>query len=214
MASNTCSINRGRSASGTNVTIGRGDSHRGEVGRFNGSIASTAPSASARRRRSPVGPLVAVALVASLVLTACSDDGGGQATDDALPTATLIDLQSEEAAAWPEGTPLVINLWASWCTPCRKEMPAFEEVSQEVEGEVTIVGVTDETDLDAARDAAEQAGVTYPLLVDEGQTVLVDLEVTGLPGTVFVDEDGTILERHLGAMTATDLTNAIEEHYG
>ena len=169
-----------------------------------------------RHRRRPVAAAVLVAvLVGVLGLSACSGDGGDGASGDPLPEATLIDLGTGEPASWPEaGTPVVVNLWASWCTPCRKEMPDFEEVSQELGDQVAIVGVTDETDLDAARDAADQAGVTYPLLVDEGQTVLVDLEVTGLPGTVFVDADGQVVGRHLGAMTADDLRGEIEERYG
>ena len=153
--------------------------------------------------------------MAGLVLPACSDGSGGEASGDPLPAAALVDLDTGEAASWPDdGTPVVVNLWASWCTPCRKEMPAFDEVSRRLDGEVTIVGVTDERDLDAARGAAEESGVTYPLLVDEDQTVLVDLGVTGLPGTVFVDAEGNVVGRHLGAMTASDLEQEIEDRYG
>ena len=85
--------------------------------------------------------------------------------------------------------------------------------SGKLDGEVAIVGVTDERDLDAARDAADQTGVTYPLLADEGQTLLVDLEVSGLPGTVFVDADGTVVDRHLGALSADQLRDKIEDLY-
>lgn len=150
----------------------------------------------------------------ALGLQACSSDGGSAGAGEPLPDATLVALDTGEAADWPgEGTPLVVNLWASWCTPCRKEMPAFDEVSRELDGEVAIVGVTDERDLDAARDAADQAGVTYPLLADEGQTLLVDLDVSGLPGTVFVDADGTVVDRHLGALSADQLRDKIEDLY-
>lgn len=155
-----------------------------------------------------------VAVLAALGLQGCST-GSDEAAATPLPEATLIELDTGEPTAWPDdGTPLVINLWASWCTPCRKEMPAFDEVSRELDGQLTIVGVTDESDLDAARDAADQAGVTYPLLVDEDQTVLVDLEITGLPGTVFVDAEGAVVGRHLGALTASQLRQEIEERYG
>lgn len=125
-----------------------------------------------------------------------------------------MDLETGNSTAWPDdGRPMVINFWASWCTPCRKEMPAFEQVANELGDQVTIIGVTDEADLDAARDAAAQAGVTYPLLVDEGLSVQADLDVTGLPATVFVDEDGTVVGKHLGALTEDELTTEIEDRY-
>ncbi len=93
-------------------------------------------------------------------------------------------------------------------------MPAFEEVSQDLDGKVVIVGVTDTLDLDGSREAADNAGVTYPLLVDEEQNLQVDLGIAGLPATVFVDEDGTIVGRHLGALTRDELTKEIEDRYG
>jgi thiol-disulfide isomerase/thioredoxin len=156
-------------------------------------------------------------LVAALVLVApaCAHDGG--ASGKPLPPATLTSLTTGKPASWEaeaEGRPLVINFWASWCTPCRREMPAFEEVHQRLGDQVAIVGVTDEDDGAASSEAAKAAGVTYPLLVDEDQTLLTDLRVTGLPGTVFVDADGRVVGRHLGALTEDQLTKEIEDRYG
>jgi thiol-disulfide isomerase/thioredoxin len=163
------------------------------------------------RGRTAVLAMLLVALVAGLVACGASDDGSGKA----LPDARLTDLRTEEAADWgAEGKPLVVNFWASWCTPCKKEMPAFEEVAQDLDGKVVIVGVTDTLDLDGSREAAEKAGVTYPLLVDEDQDLQSDLGIAGLPATIFVDEDGTIVGRHLGALTRDELTREIEERYG
>lgn len=155
--------------------------------------------------------VVALAVTAaSAGLSACtSPKEGGR-----LPTVALTDLRTGDDAAWPRGKPLVVNLWATWCAPCRKEMPAFEEVHAKVGDAVTIVGVTDDPKLDAARKAADVAGVTYPLLVDVDTRLMVDLGVAGLPATVFVDADGTVLGRHLGALTEQELTKEIEERYG
>jgi peroxiredoxin len=93
-------------------------------------------------------------------------------------------------------------------------MPAFEAVHQRLGDQVAIVGVTDEDDHAASANAAKKSGATYPLLVDEDQTLLTDLRVSGLPGTVFVDADGKVIGRHLGALTEAELTKEIKDRYG
>ena len=167
------------------------------------------------RRQGRPTPSVVLALFVALVATLVACGGSDEASGKDLPDAELTDLRTEEPADWgAEGKPLVVNFWASWCTPCKTEMPAFEEVAQELDGKVVIVGVTDTLDLDGSREAADNAGVTYPLLVDEEQNLQVDLGIAGLPATVFVDADGTIVGRHLGALTRDELTKEIEDRYG
>lgn len=171
-------------------------------------------AASSCRPRRPT-PVVVLALLFAILATLVACGGSDETSGKALPDAELTDLRTEEPADWgAEGKPLVVNFWASWCTPCKTEMPAFEEVSQDLDGKVVIVGVTDTLDLEGSRDAAEKAGVTYPLLVDEEQGLQSDLGIAGLPATVFVDEDGTIVGRHLGALTRDELTKEIEDRYG
>ena len=155
---------------------------------------------------------LATILVATLSLVACSrsDQGAGEQ----IPPAKLVDLQTAKPVDWPSnGKPTVVNFWASWCTPCRKEMPAFDAVASKLDGKVNIVGVTDDDDLAAAKAAAEKSGATYPLYRDVDQTLITDLNLSGLPGTVFLDEDGKVVGRHLGALTEAELTKQIEERY-
>lgn len=159
--------------------------------------------------------LAALAAVALIVLLApsCSHDAN-KATGTPLPDAKLTDLVTGKAADWPTGKPLVVNFWASWCTPCRAEMPAFDKVAARMGDKVTIIGVTDEDDHAASKKAAKAAGVSYPLLVDTDQVLMSSVGITNLPGTVFVDEDGTIIGRHFGALTEGQLTKEIEKRYG
>lgn len=171
---------------------------------------SSAPRPTARRSTLVVASVLLVALLGALAACSGSDD----ATGKALPKAKLTDLRTEEPADWgAEGRPMVVNFWASWCTPCKKEMPAFEAVAKELDGKVSIVGVTDTMDLDGSRTAADKAGVTYPLLVDE-DGLQSDLGIAGLPATIFVDADGKIVGRHLGALTQAELTEEIQKRYG
>ena len=177
---------------------------------------SAAPSSPRSPRTRPARRLLpasvaVVSLAVAVLLPACSKK---DQTGTPLPEATLVDLQTEEPASLPEGTPLVVNFWASWCTPCRKEMPAFQAVADAAGDQVAIVGITDEDDREASREAAADAGATYPLYVDVDQSLLTDLEISGLPGTVFVDEDGDVIGRHLGALTEDELVKEIEDRYG
>lgn len=165
-------------------------------------------------RRAPLRRAAAVAAVIGvLALAGCakSDDAGSTP----LPETQLVDLRTGKAADWDtDGKPLVVNLWASWCAPCKAEMPAIQRVSEKLGDQVAIVGVTDQKDLDAARKAAENAGVSYPLRVDEAQELQTDLGVVGLPATVFVDADGKIVGRHQGVLTEAKLLKEIEDRYG
>lgn len=162
-------------------------------------------------RSPPLALGVLIVLLLATVLTGC---GGGAPTETSLPEIAVSDLSTGRPATLAaEGTPLVINLWASWCTPCRTEMPAFQRVHEQLGDRVTLVGVTDETELDAARRVAAETEVSYPLLVDEDQRLLIDLGVAGLPGTVFIDGDGQVVGRHLGVLTEDELLREIEDHY-
>lgn len=172
---------------------------------------SSAPRRPARRSTLVVATVLLVAVLGALA--ACS--GSDESTGKDLPKAKLTDLRTEEPADWgAEGRPMVVNFWASWCTPCRAEMPAFDRVHRTLGDKVAIVGVTDEDDHEAAAQAAKKSGATYPLLVDEDQTLLTDLQLSGLPGTVFVDADGNVIGHHLGALTEEELTTQIEDRYG
>jgi cytochrome c biogenesis protein CcmG, thiol:disulfide interchange protein DsbE len=113
-----------------------------------------------------------------------------------------------------DGSPYVLNFWATWCDPCRKEMPAFEKVWQEYKSrDVTVVGVNINDDLDAARDFARKLGVTYPLVVDENDELATELGVKGLPQTFFVDAQGEIAGSgaRLGVVSEGELTRTIDQ---
>ena len=160
-------------------------------------------------RSSPWRSLVLVFAAISSLLAACSSTS----ETVKLPRVTLTDLTTGDKVDWPADRPLVINLWATWCAPCRKEMPAFQAVHEKLGDQVTIAGVSDDPDLDGARKAAKAAGVDYPLLVDIDSRLMVDLGIAGLPATVFVDENGTVLGKRLGAMTEAELRQEIEKRY-
>lgn len=89
--------------------------------------------------------------------------------------------------------PLVVNLWASWCRPCRDEMPHFAELHDKARGAVRVLGVDySDPSPSGALDLAREAGATYPLVADPDEQLRIPLRVRGLPMVVFVRRDGTV----------------------
>lgn len=103
------------------------------------------------------------------------------------------------------GKVVVLNFWASWCPPCRWEMPFFETISQEYkERGVIFLGVAISDTMEDASDFADSVGVTYPLALDAAGETARDYEVLGLPTTFLIDKDGAI-QRRLGAANEATL---------
>jgi cytochrome c biogenesis protein CcmG, thiol:disulfide interchange protein DsbE len=114
------------------------------------------------------------------------------------------------------GTPTVLNLWASWCGPCRDELPLLAKAQRAYGDRIRVIGVDfADSAPDAALELARRSGVTYPLLVDPGSRTKVPLRVIGLPQTVFVDAQGRMVATERSAFRSyADLTAAISKHLG
>ncbi len=112
------------------------------------------------------------------------------------------------------GRDLVVNFWASWCVPCRKEMPLLEATYRHEDGRVAIVGVATNDSPQAAAAFAAKLHVSYPLVSDQSAAVAERYGVYGLPTTVFVSPSGTVLGRHVGELHATTLQTALRAAFG
>lgn len=124
-------------------------------------------------------------------------------------TVTVVELLEE-------GRPLVLNIWAGACPPCRQEMPDFQDVYEEYEGRVTLFGaeVGALTNLGTPEDAVElleEHGITYPTGSSDDFELLLTLRVTGVPATYFVAPDGEILHRWTGMVTRDTLSRWVED---
>jgi cytochrome c biogenesis protein CcmG/thiol:disulfide interchange protein DsbE len=175
--------------------------------------------------RTLAGRLAAtVALVAVLGLAGCTGGGSGgtTATTRAEPLGTrplVARTQSQFQADLDalRGRVVVVNFWASWCVPCREEMPALEQASKayaEAGRPVTVIGV-DASDVrpEAAKFLGE-VGVTYPTVYDQQGLrggVAASWSVTALPQTWFVARDGSRAGRIAGRLTAEDLRGKVDE---
>ncbi len=157
-------------------------------------------------------PLLLVLTVA-LTLAACGPKSdGGSAADGERPTGTKIGFQAPDFAiprlgaegemtlAELKGKVVVLSFWASWCGPCRVEIPALEEAWQRSkEKDVVIVGISiDDTSSEASRFLAGFP-VTYPMLFDAaGDRVANPWKVMSLPTTIVLDKAGVVRLRHIG----------------
>lgn len=170
---------------------------------------------SARRRLlvALAAAVVAVAVVAAVGLlrsgTGANDRGEGPAP------ISLVDFDGDRfSLAEYRGTPVVVNFWASWCPSCAAEMPAFENVYQDVKGDVGFVGINNNDERSAAERLASDTGVTYRLAEDPGGEAFAAFGGTGMPTTVFINGDGRVVETVAGALSEDQLAALIEEHLG
>ncbi|CCH21965.1 TlpA family protein disulfide reductase [Micromonospora lupini] len=111
--------------------------------------------------------------------------------------------------------PAVINVWASWCPPCRKELPAFQRLSERAEGQLQVVGVNSRDSRSGAQSIGEDFGVRFPMLVDQGEALQRELKRNAIPLTLFVAADGQV--RHIDATGALDdakLAKLVRQHLG
>jgi cytochrome c biogenesis protein CcmG/thiol:disulfide interchange protein DsbE len=161
---------------------------------------------------------VAVVVVAAVVLVV-----GAARSVPVTPTpsgergpATAFAVENLQAGGSPVslgdygGTPVVLNFWASWCTPCRRELEAFGAVSEQTRGEVAFIALNTRDDSRAAAlKLLAATGVRFPSGYDPDGHLASAYELRGLPTTVFVSSDGRILAHHTGAMRREELEATI-----
>ncbi len=110
------------------------------------------------------------------------------------------------------GQPMVVNFWASWCAPCRDEMPVLQATWQEYQNEVLFVGVdTQETTrtYEPSEALMDQFSLTYPSGKDEDNNINVNYGLFGVPETFFIRADGTVSYRHSGPVTQEIMTEQL-----
>jgi thiol-disulfide isomerase/thioredoxin len=118
------------------------------------------------------------------------------------PGFTLMNLDGKKVSLSEyKGRPVLVNFWATWCGPCKVEMPWFEEFRKQYAGQgFEVLGLTDDADAgkDVITKVAQKAGVSYPILLTDGkvQTAYGGLDV--LPVSFYVDRNGVIVDETAG----------------
>jgi cytochrome c biogenesis protein CcmG/thiol:disulfide interchange protein DsbE len=113
------------------------------------------------------------------------------------------------------GTPLVVNVWASWCPPCIEELPLLNKVSRELKGEVDFIGINIEDDSTKALQLMQDFGISYPSVIDRSGDTRAPLTIPGPPVTYFVTSQGVISGRWDGAIPNEKTFNSLlQKHLG
>ncbi|MFQ5948471.1 MAG: TlpA family protein disulfide reductase [Acidimicrobiia bacterium] len=168
---------------------------------------------------------VTVALIGVIVLTVVStrsDDQGtnlpGAAPDSQTAPNFSVELLDGSNFSLTrhledDGRPVFLNLWASWCLPCRVEMPAIDEAAR-LHPKVLFLGVAVDDDPVAAEEFALEIGVAFPLGIDESGVVAARYPSLGLPATFLISSDGEIVRRIFGQIADDQIDALIAEHFG
>jgi cytochrome c biogenesis protein CcmG, thiol:disulfide interchange protein DsbE len=145
----------------------------------------------------------------------CPPTRPGPAAPDGLPDITLPCLGGgrDVHLAGLRGKPTVLNLWASWCTPCRDELPVLQEFYDRADGKVRMLGVDfEDTQPGAALQLLRQSGVTYPQVADFDKAIDEGLGRHPLPTTVLVDAEGRVVTTLPTKITSADqLADLVEQ---
>jgi cytochrome c biogenesis protein CcmG/thiol:disulfide interchange protein DsbE len=153
-------------------------------------------------------------VVTLLVLSGCSlSKQGGAAAVTRLPKATLQPFGDGQPVDLADlRGPMVVNLWASWCVPCARELPYYQDFSKKYAGRVDVLGVDwQETRVDRARTLITRAGVTYPLVSDPGGKV----RNTYLPKLIMLDRDGKVTyQKSIQIKSLDELEKLVRQHLG
>ncbi|MFD8566610.1 TlpA family protein disulfide reductase [Streptomyces sp. NPDC057694] len=199
------------------------------------SAACRAPRTAAITRRA--AKLTVAAAAAALVLTACGNggtSGGGNNTNFVTGTGGIATVEKGERSPAPDltgkdltgdkltlsaykGKVVVINVWGSWCPPCRAEAKYFSKVAGETEGkDVQFLGInTRDPDSGPAKSFEKDYGITYPSYYDPSGKLLLQfkkgtLNPQSIPSTLVIDREGNIAARSLRALNEKNLRKMID----
>jgi len=142
-------------------------------------------------------------------------EADAQQSPSLAPDFTAYDAEGNAVTLSEQfGKPIVLNFWASWCGPCKSEMPAFERAYQAYGEDVQflMVNLTDgsrET-VEKGTKYVEDNGYTFPVLFDTAYEGAIAYGVTGIPATYFINADGTVYSQVKNAIAEEALTMAID----
>jgi peroxiredoxin len=125
---------------------------------------------------------------------------GAKAPDFELKTLTGETIKLSNL----KGKRVMLNFWATWCPPCKAEMPAMEQFSKQMPKDIVILAVNIDPQLDV-KGFVDKNKITFPILLDAEDTVNETYQVLSIPTTYFIDSKGIIQNKYIGEMKLDDM---------
>ena len=166
------------------------------------------------RKRWYAGGAIALAAIALALVVATGGTGTTkQASPDLAGEDGSFELLNGGNGTFDtyRGKPLVVNFFASWCTPCLAELPGFERVGQDLQGQVGFLGVNLKDGVRAGRRVVEQTGITYTVARDPDGKLFQSFGAVAMPTTVFIDAGGNVVDVNSGELSAGELRDRIDK---
>ena len=134
----------------------------------------------------------------------------GTAVGDRLPALTLLDAAGGTVALPPaNGQVTVLNFWASWCPPCREEMPELAQFARQYRGQVNFYAIDLKESPAKVQAYLAREQLSLPVLFDQNGTAVQALQINAIPTTLLADKNGVIRFRKTGPVTEEELRAAV-----
>jgi thiol-disulfide isomerase/thioredoxin len=129
-------------------------------------------------------------------------------TGDALVPLAVTAMDGSAATLAPTGRAQIVNVFATWCSPCRQEMPAFATLARELQRRgISVMGIDQQEGAVQVARFARQFAVSYPIYIDRNGMTHDILGARMIPFTMYIDARGIIRWQHAGPMSKTDMGN-------
>ena len=148
--------------------------------------------------------LLAVALLGLLAVQACTPSSASAVSvGKPAPDFTLVDLEGNQISLSDfRGETVFVNFWATWCPPCRAEMPEIEAIYQEYKDKgVVVIGVDIQETKEEVLQYIQEGGYSWTFVLDTTGEVTTNYQITGIPSSFFIDREGIIRAMNIGAIT-------------
>jgi peroxiredoxin len=160
--------------------------------------------------------IVALCLVGLYIAsrrTAQKSKYGLKVVDNAAPLFTLTDIEGKKLSlADYRGKVVLLDFWATWCTPCRAEIPHFVEMQQKLGPQgFQVIGVSMDDDAKPVKRFYQDYRINYPIAVGDDKLAESFGGVLGLPVNVLIDRDGRIVKKYLGATEVTEFDKDVAD---
>lgn len=126
-----------------------------------------------------------------------------------MPTFTANNLNGENVQVGGTGVPYVLNFWATWCPPCKAELPELNEFANAHTEDVQFYAINIEESANTITDFLQNNGYSLPVLLDADGSISQEFRVRAVPTTIVVDSQGVIRYRKTGGVTKEELENVL-----